>query len=545
MAACIPLAFLLLGSSCPPDKPTLVSLNPTSGPPGTTVQVDGSDLSLSSVIWDAGLPAEKSVPQAFLSATVFTVPLDAAIGPHPVKVKGKNYSDQAITFQVTAGNRPGPRLDDVTLSLANIAAGSASFILMAHGANIDVGAKIRIGGVAQETYFSRVLINQNLEAADPSTLGYPIFHYATVWCIPQAQIPNSDISVTVENLNGTVSNAVAYHIAASNDELDSDGDGLLDSWETSGYDANGDGTIDVDLPTMGADPLHKDLFVEVDSMSGAGPVNGIWAIIEAAFANAPVLNSDGNPGIAIHLDRGQLGGGGDAIPFADRIRYDNSAPNAAFTYTNFHTQKQNHFNQNRLRVFRYCIFAWDNGYFPGASGQAEGIPANDFFVSLGGWGAAWAKDRDTQLATFMHELGHTLNLRHGGDINTNYKPNYNSIMTYGGGADWDPVNGRCNRRFVTPSQTGGLDLDGNLANTHGVYSYSQGMRASLDENALNEGNGVCDGVHIDWDSDGNNAETGVSRDINCDNARQVLQDYGDWANIEANFRVAGSEWGNN
>lgn len=45
---------------------------------------------------------------------------------------------------------------------------------------------------------------------------------------------------------------------------DADGDGLLDSWESSGYDDNGDGIVDVDLPAMGARPDHKDLFLELD-----------------------------------------------------------------------------------------------------------------------------------------------------------------------------------------------------------------------------------------------------------------------------------------
>ncbi|TCO46329.1 hypothetical protein EV646_107354 [Kribbella antiqua] len=45
---------------------------------------------------------------------------------------------------------------------------------------------------------------------------------------------------------------------------DTDGDSLPDTWETSGYDANGDGTIDVNLPAMGANPTKKDLFVELD-----------------------------------------------------------------------------------------------------------------------------------------------------------------------------------------------------------------------------------------------------------------------------------------
>src|SRR4029453_5184850 len=48
---------------------------------------------------------------------------------------------------------------------------------------------------------------------------------------------------------------------------DSDGDGLLDSWEINGLDADRDGMIDVKLPAMGANPNHKDLFVELDWMA--------------------------------------------------------------------------------------------------------------------------------------------------------------------------------------------------------------------------------------------------------------------------------------
>ena len=37
---------------------------------------------------------------------------------------------------------------------------------------------------------------------------------------------------------------------------------------------------------------------------------------------------------------------------------------------------------------------------------------------------------DEQAGTFMHELGHTLGLRHGGGDGENCKPNYLSIMSY-------------------------------------------------------------------------------------------------------------------
>ena len=35
-----------------------------------------------------------------------------------------------------------------------------------------------------------------------------------------------------------------------------------------------------------------------------------------------------------------------------------------------------------------------------------------------------------QAGTFMHELGHNLGLRHGGTDESNYKPNYLSVMNY-------------------------------------------------------------------------------------------------------------------
>jgi hypothetical protein len=47
-----------------------------------------------------------------------------------------------------------------------------------------------------------------------------------------------------------------------------DKDGLYDLWETSGIDINGDGMLENDLRALGANPMHKDLFVEIDAMVG-------------------------------------------------------------------------------------------------------------------------------------------------------------------------------------------------------------------------------------------------------------------------------------
>lgn len=65
---------------------------------------------------------------------------------------------------------------------------------------------------------------------------------------------------------------LAFHVATAAGgqmvlratHLDSDGDGLLDHWETRGIDMDGDGTADLDLKAMGASPTRKDAFLEID-----------------------------------------------------------------------------------------------------------------------------------------------------------------------------------------------------------------------------------------------------------------------------------------
>ena len=208
---------------------------------------------------------------------------------------------------------------------------------------------------------------------------------------------------------------------------DLDGDGLYDFWEENGIDANFDGVIDVDLPALGARVDHKDLFVEMDWRPGQQPSRVDIQAVKGAFALAPVdaggtMNPDGELGINLWVDTGDLmengvlvgddlGGGGDVLP-DPVICLDDS----------FYEAKQQYFDRARRLAFRYMV----SGISPGENTCADGdkpagiaeIGGNDLTVY------------GTQAWVIFHELGHTLNLGHGGFENLNNKPNYISMMNY-------------------------------------------------------------------------------------------------------------------
>jgi len=308
------------------------------------------------------------------------------------------------------------------------------------------------------------------------------------------------------------------------DNGDKDGDGLFDSWENTGIHMNDDGVVDLNLPALGANQNHKDLFIEIDWMADGThshrPMTGVSQAVINAFADAPVTNPDGTSGINLHIDES------NSVPHQDFLDLLNA-------WNGFDAIKSSNLDRNRRFAYHYCLFAHEQTPLTsGTSGVAE-LPGNDFIVSLGNSG--WAGGVGTfqqQAGTLMHEFGHNLNLGHGGGDHVNYKPNYLSIMSY-----FFQMSG------ILP--TGRLD-------------YSRSALPNLDENGLNENLGIQDGTDntnyysptglvlvgtgtgsIDWDADGV-IETNVQADINRDGtylgpiqipSRTVLTGYNDWANI--------------
>ena len=86
---------------------------------------------------------------------------------------------------------------------------------------------------------------------------------------------------------------------------------------------------------------------------------------------------------------------------------------------------------------------------------------------------------DQQQGTFLHELGHTLGLRHGGGDNINCKPNYPSVMSY-------------TSQFSTPISPTGvrpLDFSRGQFGVPVILPDGTGM-IGLDKAALDEGFGI-------------------------------------------------------
>lgn len=255
--------------------------------------------------------------------------------------------------------------------------------------------------------------------------------------------------------------------------VDSDGDGIPDMWERDGrfwYDGKWVSLLDADTGRA-PDSQHKDVYVWVDYMElkegkpsdhSERPSDTAIAMIKQAFATAPVSNPDGMNGINLHVivapqpvrfpdTNGNLVSHVDLLgtPNVDDDHYD---------WSMFNLVKRNSkFQQGSSLFCHYCLFAHDHNSKLQNSGlahitDAKGtyISGSDFIVSLGSYPSGFSSGKPVgyggsvsqQAGTFMHELGHTLGLAHGGPIvengvpqiifqvNENFKPNYLSVMNY-------------------------------------------------------------------------------------------------------------------
>jgi Thrombospondin type 3 repeat len=365
---------------------------------------------------------------------------------------------------------------------------------------------------------------------------------------------------------------------------DADQDGLLDCWESEGgIDYDGDGTLDFLFPNANPANVNRvNLYVEVDAMTGHAMQAQARADVIAAFAAAPVLNLDGTKGVTIEIDVDQTD-----ITHNDIVNFKNPgcvtvAPTQAgavdfddIKTANFGTQAERTAANSVLLLaakrvaYRYALLAHAFQAGNGSSGCSE-FGGNDFIVTIGNGAAGWLTEGGSVLeqeGTFMHELGHTLTLSHGGADGINYKPNYLSVMNYMRQIDNSYVFGRpldysyaalptLNENSL--SETAGIDPARNLLTRPELTNYGPllafaGCPSTYPPGAtvppgcgFVAGNQTSANAAIDWNRDTlvtaanlsvdvDNFSSAVSFDVNVTPAPEQLTGYDDWHHLQYDF----------
>ena len=534
------MVFVAVCSGC--GTPDITSLNPNSGSERTLVEVEGDNF-LSSIYWDISSPSEKRLAGGFLGSYLFTVPPGASLGGHQVGLERSGRRGTEQTFTVTAAQPfSNPRLDRVSIVFADFSTtGQVNTWLYVQGANIDSDAEVLIDNVVVPTVAHKGIQN-DLFGVNPTDFDYPIYHYLALIVAPGSKAVGTTIDVKVQNSDGQESNSRSYQLPVDAASLDSDGDDIPDDWEKNGYDADGDGAIDIDLKALGAHPLRPDVFLELDVMQGLtnNPTAAVWNAFTNAFANAPIINPATDNGINVILDTS------GNVPFWQTIDFGGTED---ALHRRFNTLKNNGFNEaTRGRIYHYCI--WGNMRPNGSSGISDvnwGSGGDDCIVSFDDFVGAF-QTVQSMAETLMHEFGHNLDQRHGGGDHTSYNPTYNSVMSY----SWQLRTGRTNawRRncpVYAPlfyQQNAALEVNGAIPGAWAgpTIDFSEGMGRSLVENNLNEPTGLYNGNAVDWNMDGDSTDAAASRNLQgpyqggtCiatnPGANDTLTDFSNWANL--------------
>ena len=206
---------------------------------------------------------------------------------------------------------------------------------------------------------------------------------------------------------------VELAIGTSDNHQDTDLDGLFDGAEWVGYNW-------IDYEAYGASPLARDVLIEADyhtiTRPSADMIHKARAYYRSAFDR--LANPDGTSGINLIFALDSV------LP---------ATTNCRGTYRNSPWR-----NSRKATGFHYGMFC-GTGFSGQAQALSDGRPttARAFHVNTSAFNSNPDDDMTEgsvffQYALGLHELGHTLGVRHGGATGAerNCKPQYKSMMNY-------------------------------------------------------------------------------------------------------------------
>jgi Tol biopolymer transport system component len=187
----------------------------------------------------------------------------------------------------------------------------------------------------------------------------------------------------------------------------------------------------------------RDIYIEIDYMTNHKPDPSALVQVVRAFEAAPDPDGTGpiKPGIKLHLQVDEdIEFHQVSIPQSDVPPFDAANPHGGYYQIKeekFRTEDERLgvFGDPQLvldtkrQAFRYVLFGHNYNEATGSSGFAE-VLGNDIMISLGEFQRGVGSPTQ-QAGTLFHEIGHSINLQHGGNVATPIcKPNYISAMTY-------------------------------------------------------------------------------------------------------------------
>jgi len=218
-----------------------------------------------------------------------------------------------------------------------------------------------------------------------------------------------------------LSDSTEASLGTNPNNADTDRDGIPDGWEVMGHEG-------VDFAALGCNPRRRNILVEADYQHymGNGRLNSAqpspaWIdAVKAFYAGLDIPNHDGSTGIDIEffpdtqLDEDYL------------CYYQSGSATGDISAADFA-------HRDAFHKATFCIGGGrGNSTISGRSlklrsGRTNNNAADDLTE----------RNQFSRYFLFLHEMGHSLGLLHGGNQNMNRNPNYPSLMNYEYDASFD------------------------------------------------------------------------------------------------------------